>query len=348
MRGPGKRAGVALWGAILGEGRGCAVRKLPSEPPSSEITPEPLYRRRELLKNGVLTAGTAVVVGSGLLSLVGAAPRDAPEEQPLVHAAVPTARGPYDTDEPPTSYQSVTTYNNFYEFGLDKGDPAKKAHTLQTRPWTVSVEGEVAQPRVIDVDTLLQWFTPEERVYRMRCVEAWSMVIPWLGFPLAELIKRLEPTGNAKFVELVTLLDPKQMPGQRSSALEWPYVEGLRMDEAMHPLTLLAVGLYGTVLPNQNGAPLRLVVPWKYGFKGVKSIVTIRFTETQPKTTWALAAPREYGFYANVNPSVNHPRWSQATERRIGELGRRPTLPFNGYAEEVESLYAGLDLRQNF
>ena len=247
-----------------------------------------------------------------------------------------------------TPYQSVTTYNNFYEFGTDYGDGARNAHTLQTRPWTISVEGEVARPQVIDIDTLLGWFTPEQRVYRMRCVEAWSMVIPWLGFPLADLIKRLEPTGNAKFVEFTTLLNPEQMPGQRDPVLKWPYVDGLRMDEAMHPLALIAVGLYGKVLPNQNGAPLRLVVPWKYGFKGVKSIVKIRFTDTQPKTSWALAAPREYGFYANVNPAVDHPRWSQATERRIGDFTRRPTLPFNGYADQVASLYAGMDLRRNF
>ena len=329
------------------------MKKLAPEPPSSEITPESLYlRRREFLKNGVLAAGTAAVVGSGLLWLLGAAPPpDAPDvtdEPPLAQAALPAVAGPYDTDEPPTSLQSVTTYNNYYEFGIDKGDPARNAHTLQTRPWTISVEGEVAEPRVIDIDTLLGWFPLEERVYRMRCVEAWSMVIPWLGFPLADLIRRLEPTGNAKFVELTTLLDTQQMPGERSRILPWPYVEGLRLDEAMHPLTLLAVGLYGKMLPNQNGAPLRLVVPWKYGFKGIKSIVKIRFTDTQPKTTWALAAPNEYGFYANVNPEVDHPRWSQATERRIGELGRRPTLPFNGYAEEVASLYAGMDLRRDF
>jgi sulfoxide reductase catalytic subunit YedY len=327
------------------------MRKLPPQPPSSEITPEALYLgRREFLKNGVLAAGTAAAVGSGLLWLIGKGPPpDPPDEPPPVQeAAVAAARGPHDTDEPLTSYQAVTTYNNYYEFGLDKSDPAQNAHTLQTRPWTISVEGEVAQPRVIDIDTLLQWFTPEERVYRMRCVEAWSMVIPWLGFPLAELIKRLEPTGNAKFVELVTLLDPEQMPGQRARVLPWPYVEGLRLDEALHPLTMLAIGLYGKMLPNQNGAPLRLVVPWKYGFKSVKSIVTIRFTDTQPKTTWALAAPNEYGFYANVNPAVDHPRWSQATERRIGDLGRRRTLPFNGYEEEVASLYAGMDLRKSF
>jgi methionine sulfoxide reductase catalytic subunit len=326
------------------------MRKLAPQPPSSEITPESLYLgRRAFLRNGVLAAGTAAAVGSGLLWLVGQGPPpDAPDEQPPVQAAVAAASGPYDTDEPPTAYQAVTTYNNYYEFGLDKDDPARNAHTLQTQPWTISVEGEVAQPQVIDIDTLLQWFPIEERLYRMRCVEAWSMVIPWQGFPLGELIKRLEPTGNAKFVEFTTLLDPKQMPGQRSRVLPWPYVEGLRLDEAMHPLTLLAVGLYGKVLPNQNGAPLRLVVPWKYGFKGIKSIVKIRFTDTQPKTTWALAAPSEYGFYANVNPAVDHPRWSQGTERRIGDLSRRKTLPFNGYADDVAGLYAGMDLAKFF
>ncbi|HZO25580.1 MAG TPA: protein-methionine-sulfoxide reductase catalytic subunit MsrP [Chloroflexota bacterium] len=328
-----------------------------SQPPSSEITPESLYLgRRELIKNGVLAAGTAAIVGSGLLWLIGNGPppdsiEEAPAQQPVqaaqppapIQVAVPAASGPYTVDEPLTSLKDVTTYNNFYEFGLDKGDPARNAQNLQTRPWTVSIEGEVKQPQVIDIDTLLGWFPHEERIYRMRCVEAWSMVIPWLGFPLADLIKRLEPTGNAKYVELITLQDEKQMPGQRRPVLDWPYVEGLRMDEAMHPLSLMAVGLYGKMLPNQNGAPLRLVVPWKYGFKNGKSIVKIRFTAEQPKTTWALAAPREYGFYANVNPDVDHPRWSQATERRIGELGRRKTLPFNGYAEEVASLYAGMD-----
>jgi methionine sulfoxide reductase catalytic subunit len=330
------------------------VRRVVAEPPSSEITPEALYlRRREFIKNAVLTAGTAAAFGSGLVWLVGQRPPpDPPDQPPLaqVVSAAPetTSPGQYDTDEPMTAYQAVTTYNNYYEFGVDKDEPARNAHTLETRPWTISVEGEVARPQVIDIDTLLQWFTPEQRVYRMRCVEAWSMVIPWLGFPLADLIKRLEPTGNAQFIEFTTLLDPRQMPGQRDPILKWPYVEALRMDEAMHPLTLIAIGLYGKVLPNQNGAPLRLVVPWKYGFKGVKSIVKIRFTDTQPKTTWALAAPSEYGFYANVNPAVDHPRWSQATERRIGDLARRKTLPFNGYADEVAGLYAGMDLRRSF
>src|SRR5215213_419878 len=287
-----------------------------SQPPSHEITPESTFlRRREFLKNGALAVGTAFLVGAGLTQLVGAAPpADVPEEppvqQPQVQPGAPVIAAPttYTVDEPLTPYQSVTTYNNFYEFGLDKGDPAMNAHVLQTRPWTIDVEGEVAKPQTIDIETLLGWFPLEERVYRMRCVEAWSMVIPWHGFPLADLVKRLEPTGNAKYVEFVTLLDPKQMPGQRRPVLEWPYVEGLRLDEALHPLTLMAVGLYGKTLPNQSGAPLRLVVPWKYGFKGIKSIVKITLTATQPKTTWALAAPNEYGFYANVNPSVDPPR----------------------------------------
>jgi sulfoxide reductase catalytic subunit YedY len=261
---------------------------------------------------------------------------------------VPSSLGAFDTDEPRTAFEAVTTYNNFYEFGINKGDPAVLAHTLKPQPWTMEVSGEIAQPRTIDLDDLLAWFPLEERVYRLRCVEGWSMVIPWLGFPLGDLIRRLEPTGNARFVELTSLLDRDQFPGQRSPVLSWPYVEGLRLDEALHPLTLLAVGLYGRMLPNQNGAPLRLVVPWKYGFKGIKSIVKIALTTAQPKNTWQAAVPREYGFYANVNPSVDHPRWSQATERRIGELTRRKTLPFNGYAEQVASLYAGMDLRANF
>jgi sulfoxide reductase catalytic subunit YedY len=342
------------------------MKRLPAEPPSSEITPEQLYlNRREFIKNAALTLGTAGAVGGSLLWLVGQGP---PPEQPDFSSVAPprsalaagddgvtdgllevTSNTKYDTDEPLNSQRDIATYNNFYEFGLEKGDPARNAHTLQIRPWTIQVEGEVARPQTIDIDSLLRWFPLEQRIYRMRCVEAWSMVIPWVGFPLGDLIKRLEPTGNAKYVELTTLNDPEQMPGLRSPVLKWPYVEGLRLDEAMHPLTMLATGFYGSpVLPNQMGAPLRLVVPWKYGFKGVKSIVKIRFTEEQPKNTWQVAAPREYGFYANVNPEVNHPRWSQATERRIGELTRRQTLPFNGYADEVAHLYSGMDLRVNF
>lgn len=336
------------------------MARLPHEPPSSEITPEGLYRgRREFLKNAALFTGTAAALGGGLFALVRKGGRaDAPEPvadvPPLpspngsAGASEPPAKSPYSTDEAATPYKDVTTYNNYYELGLDKSDPAENAATLRPRPWTVQIEGEVAKPRTLDVDTLIQWFSLEERIYRMRCVETWSMVIPWLGFPLAELVKRVEPTSKAKYVAFQTLYDPKQLPGQKSHVLDWPYVEGLRIDEATNPLAMLAVGLYGKPLPGQNGAPLRLVVPWKYGFKGIKSIVKIRFTEEQPGATWNLAAPSEYGFYANVNPEVDHPRWSQAAERRIGELSRRKTLMFNGYAEQVAHLYAGMDLRKNY
>jgi len=252
------------------------------------------------------------------------------------------------TEETQTSFEAISGYNNFYEFGLDKSDPSRNASTLRTRPWTVTIDGECQKPMTVDIDQILRWAPLEERVYRMRCVEAWSMVVPWVGFPLAELLKRVEPKISAKYVAFTTLLDPEQMPGQRRSVLDWPYVEGLRLDEALHPLAILTVGLYGKPLPNQNGAPLRLVVPWKYGFKGIKSIVKIRLTEEQPPTTWNEAASHEYGFYANVNPAVDHPRWSQATERRIGEFQRRPTLPFNGYADQVAHLYAGMDLTAHF
>ncbi len=242
----------------------------------------------------------------------------------------------------------MTAYNNFYEFGTDKEAPALNAVHFRTRPWSLTIVGEVGRPGVYDLEEFIKPHRLEERIYRLRCVEAWSMVIPWVGIPLAEVIKRFEPRFNAKFVEFVALFDPEQMPGQRRKILEWPYVEGLRMDEAMHPLTLLAVGLYGEVLPNQNGAPIRLVVPWKYGFKSIKSIVKLRFVEHQPSTTWNKLAPGEYGFYANVNPQVDHPRWSQRKERRIGEFFRRNTLLFNGYAEEVAQLYAGMDLTKYF
>jgi len=303
--------------------------------PESEVTPERLYlRRREFL-----ALGAAGAVGS---LLPGARALAGPEGEPLAVAS----RSDRADGEKPTPWESITTYNNFYEFGTDKDDPARNAGSLRTRPWTVSIEGEVKKPQAVDIDALLKWFPLEERIYRMRCVEAWSMVIPWVGFPLGELVRRVEPTSRAKYVAFQTLLDPKQMPGQRRAVLEWPYVEGLRMDEAVHPLAMLAVGLYGRVLPNQDGAPIRLVVPWKYGFKGVKSIVRIRFVEQEPQTTWRRMAPNEYGFYANVNPAVDHPRWSQAKERRIGEFFRRPTLPFNGYGAEVAHLYAGLDPRK--
>jgi sulfoxide reductase catalytic subunit YedY len=251
--------------------------------------------------------------------------------------------------EAPNSYEDITSYNNFYEFGTDKSDPKANAGAFKSRPWTVTVDGEAEVKGRFTLEDILKPHALEERIYRFRCVEAWSMVIPWLGFPLGDLIQRFKPTSKAKYVELTTLQDPKQMPGQRYAVLDWPYVEGLRMDEAMHPLTLMVVGLYGKVLPNQNGAPLRLIVPWKYGFKGVKSIVRIRFTERQPRTAWNLAAPQEYGFYANVNPNVDHPRWSQAKERRIGKSLLSPrlnTLMFNGYENEVAHLYKGMDLRK--
>jgi sulfoxide reductase catalytic subunit YedY len=300
------------------------------------VTPEGLYlRRREFLR-----LGAAGAVGALLPAAAAPAP-SGPTGAPLqVAKRVEMAGG-----EQPNQWEQITGYNNFYELGVEKEDPVRNAGSLRTRPWTVSVEGEVKKPQVLDIEALLRMFPLEERIYRMRCVEAWSMVIPWVGFPLGDLIRRVEPTSRAKFVAFQTVLDPEQLPGQRRRVLDWPYVEGLRMDEATHPLTLLSVGLYGRVLPGQNGAPLRLVVPWKYGFKGIKSIVRIRFVERQPPTTWSTMAPNEYGFYANVNPAVDHPRWSQAKERRIGEFFRRQTLPFNGYGAEVAQLYAGLDPR---
>jgi methionine sulfoxide reductase catalytic subunit len=298
----------------------------PPDIPTSEITDETLYwNRRDFLK----VAGFGAAAIGGLL----------PFTRPL---------GTRRDDDKLTPYDDVTGYNNYYEFGTDKGDPAENAKRFRTRPWKIEVAGEVKRPAVYDFDDFLNPFTPAERVYRHRCVEAWSMVVPWLGIPLGAVIDRLEPTSKAKYVEFTTLLDPQQMPGQRRQILDWPYLEALRMDEARHPLALLVTGLYGKPLPNQNGAPLRLVVPWKYGFKGGKSIVKIAFVESQPQTTWNIAAPDEYGFYANVNPDVDHPRWSQARERRVGEFFKRKTLPFNGYADQVASLYAGMDLRRNF
>jgi sulfoxide reductase catalytic subunit YedY len=322
-------------------------------PPDLQPTPEDVYqRRRDFLRNaGVVAAATAVTGGAFWgLSRAGRPTRthrelaevrlaDGGAAPPLTVAR----RGEYVVPEPLTSLEDVTSYNNFYELGLGKGDPAENASALQSRPWTVEVNGLCHAPRTFDLDELLAAFPLEERVYRMRCVEAWSMVIPWLGFPLRALLDRVQPMGSAKFVSFESIHDPAHLPGQRSSVLDWPYVEALRLDEALHPLTLLAAGLYGRALPGQNGAPLRLVVPWKYGFKGIKSIVRITLSEVAPGTTWQLAGPSEYGFYANVNPAVPHPRWSQATERRIGELARRPTLPFNGYADQVAHLYAGLD-----
>lgn len=306
--------------------------------PSSEITPQALYNDRRTF--------LGIAAGVGLAAAAGIIAPSLGRGRGGALGALAGWRGAPDDDL--TKYDDVISYNNFYEFGTGKDDPKKNAGSLRTRPWTVRVDGEVARPANYALEDLVKPHKLQDRTYRMRCVEGWSMVIPWQGFPLADLLKLVEPTGKARFVEFTTLNDPKQMPGQRMDILPWPYVEALRLDEAMHPLTLLATGLYGKSLLNQNGAPLRLVVPWKYGFKGGKSIVRIRLTEKEPRTTWNVAAPSEYGFYANVNPAVDHPRWSQATERRIGEWRRRPTLPFNGYAEEVASLYSGMDLRKNF
>jgi sulfoxide reductase catalytic subunit YedY len=309
---------------------------------SSEITDERQYLDRRTF----IRSASAALAGAAALNLVPGTPGvgDA-----LAQTAIPNLKkGPFNTDEPPNKLEEITGYNNFYEFGLDKGDPARYAGKMKTRPWTVKIDGEVAKPGDYAIDDIMKMFPLEERIYRFRCVEAWSMVIPWVGFPLGDLIKRVEPTSKAKYVAFTTLLRPAEMPGQMGDSLQWPYVEGLRLDEAMHPLTLLSVGLYGKTLVNQNGAPIRLVVPWKYGFKSIKSIVRIRLVEKQPPTSWNIANAREYGFYSNVNPEVDHPRWTQSRERRIGEFFRRPTLMFNGYADQVASLYTGLDLKKNY
>jgi methionine sulfoxide reductase catalytic subunit len=309
---------------------------------ASEITPQNIFeKRRQLIK---LAAMGAFGLSQAQVFSRNAFAQSGPK--------LPAKANPqYFVPDKLTSYKDVTTYNNFYEFGTDKADPARNAHTLKTRPWTVSVEGLVNKPKVWDIDALLKLAPMEERVYRMRCVEGWSMVIPWIGYSLSHLIKASEPQGSAKYIEFITLADPKQMPGLSSRVLKWPYTEGLRLDEAMNPLALLTFGLYGEVLPNQNGAPVRITVPWKYGFKSAKSIVKIRITDQEPATSWKVSAPYEYGFYSNVNPEVNHPRWSQATERRIGAEGgmfapKIKTLPFNGYAEQVAHLYKGMDLRK--
>ena len=305
--------------------------KKPDDIRSSEITSEELYaNRREFLKTaGLLGIAAAAATTAGFAGRTSG------------------KQGPQLKDEL-TPYEDVTTYNNYYEFGTDKADPAENATNFKTKPWTVKVEGLVTKPATYSIEDFIKPSKLEERVYRMRCVEGWSMVIPWMGFPMSDLISRVQPLSSAKYIEFQTLHDPKQMPGQRSSVLSWPYTEGLRLDEAMHPLAIFSVGLYGKTLLPQNGAPLRTVIPWKYGFKATKSIVRIRFTDTQPKTAWNEAASNEYGFYANVNPSVDHPRWSQATERRIGEFRKRPTLMFNGYADQVGRLYTNLDLRRNY
>ncbi len=311
------------------------LKRTHREPPSSEMTPEGLYlnRRHFLAAAGVLGVGLA----SARVLTAG------DREQGIQAPGKPYGLQP---DDKPTTYEDVTSYNNFYEFGTGKDDPKRNAQRFVTKPWTVKVDGLVKKPGDYQLEDFLKPSRIEDRIYRMRCVEAWSMVIPWRGIMLADVIKRAEPTPAAKFVEFMTLHDPKQMPGQNYPVLDWPYMEGLRLDEAMHPLVMLATGVYGRDLPNQNGAPLRLVVPWKYGFKGIKSIVRIRLVAEMPDTAWNMAIPSEYGFYANVNPEVDHPRWSQATERRIGEFRRRRTLPFNGYADEVQSLYSGMDLRK--
>ena len=311
--------------------------KKPTDLSESDVTPYEVYRqRRQFLRSGIAIAGAAF--GAPLLGRDASAAVDLGRVKP----------GLFSTDEEKTPRNDVTGYNNFYEFGVDKSDPARHAHKLVTDPWSVAIAGEVARPGNYTLEDIIKPHTLEERIYRLRCVEGWSMVIPWVGFPLADLLKRFEPTSKAKYVEFETLYDKQQMPGQRRRVLDWPYREGLRMDEAMHPLTLLAVGLYGDVLPNQNGAPIRLVVPWKYGFKSIKSIVKIRLRETQPTSSWTKSAPREYGFYSNVNPNVSHPRWSQKRERRIGEFLKRKTLMFNGYEDQVASLYAGMDLKKYY
>jgi methionine sulfoxide reductase catalytic subunit len=313
--------------------------KRPDDIRPSEITSQSLFRRRrEFLSRSLDVGLTAAAIG--IFGTAATLPRMAQAGTPLTGVS----KSGYTVDEEITPFESATTYNNFYEFGTDKEDPSRNAHTLKPSPWSVIVEGECGKPGVYTLEDILKPHPLEERIYRFRCVEAWSMVVPWVGIPLADVIKRMEPTGNARFVEFTTLLDPEQMPGQRKPILDWPYIEGLRMDEAVHPLTILAVGMYGEVMPNQNGAPLRLIVPWKYGFKSIKSIVKLRFTETQPGSTWNRIAADEYGFYSNVNPERDHPRWTQAKERRLGEFLKRPTLPFNGYADQVASLYAGMDL----
>lgn len=316
--------------------------KKPSDIPTSEITSKDVYLNRRQFLTGSAVAGAAAVTGLGLREI---------GEPSLVAEANAKIDGlqtsPFSTTEKQTPYKDVSNYNNFYEFSTDKYEPAGLARNFKPRPWTVTIDGLVKKKQELDVDAIIKMAAPEERIYRHRCVEGWSIVVPWIGFSLSELIKRAEPLGKAKFVEFTTLNDPKQMPGQRVPVLKWPYVEGLRMDEAMHPLALLCFGMYGELLPNQNGAPLRITIPWKYGFKSAKSIVRIRFTEGQPMNSWQLSAANEYGFYSNVNPNVDHPRWSQAKERRLGEFFKRPTLMFNGY-DQVAGLYSGMDLKKNF
>ncbi|MFK7896188.1 MAG: protein-methionine-sulfoxide reductase catalytic subunit MsrP [Myxococcota bacterium] len=318
--------------------------------PSSEITDETSFlNRRALTRRSVLRLGATAALGSALAGCPDAQEAEAAgvnRDDLAKLLGVTPAPPEFKTDDPQSTYEDATTYNNFYEFGTGKKDPARNAHTLKPKPWSVVVDGECDKPGTVPLETMLLPHTLEERIYRFRCVEAWSMVVPWVGIPLGDVLKRFQPNSKARYVGFETLVDREQMPGQRRSVISWPYREGLRMDEAMHPLAILAVGMYGRELPNQNGAPLRLIVPWKYGFKSIKSIVRIHFSETQPKASWNELQASEYGFYANVNPEVSHPRWSQARERKLGDFRKRPTLPFNGYADQVASLYAGMDLKR--
>lgn len=311
--------------------------------PSSEITPKSVYLNRRKFLAGAALAGAAVAAGFGLREIASPATS--------AHAGNKIGginKSSFSTTEAITPYKDVTNYNNYYEFSTDKYGPAELAKNFRTRPWKVKIDGLVTKKQELDIDSIIKFAAPEERIYRHRCVEGWSIVVPWVGFSLNELVKRAQPLSKAKFVEFTTIYDPRQMPGQQGRVLQWPYVEGLRLDEAMHPLALLCFGMYGEDLPNQDGAPLRIVVPWKYGFKSAKAVVRVQFVEKQPINTWNLSAPNEYGFYSNVNPDVDHPRWSQKTERRLGEFRKRPTLMFNGYADKVASLYSGMDLKRNF
>jgi len=317
------------------------IRKQP-EMKWSEVTPKALWLNRRRFLAGAAAAGGAVAAGSRLWDMLNPAPTRAGDKLAGV------VKGPFSSDEKPNPSRDVTTYNNYYEFGTSKEDPAVNARNFRTSPWAVSVEGEVKKPRNLDMAEIMKLAPLEERIYRLRCVEAWSVVVPWIGIPFNVLVKLAEPTPKAKYVAFETYYTPQQMPLGRYAGIDLPYVEGLRLDEAMHPLTLLTVGMYGETLPPQNGAPVRIVAPWKYGFKSIKSLARIRFVKDQPPTTWSLTNPREYGFYSNVNPTVDHPRWSQATERRLGEFRKRPTLMFNGYADQVASLYSGLDLRKYY
>ena len=321
----------------------------PDDIESSEITDEAVYLdRRRFMRGaaGLTTVSALAAAAPGLLPrAVSALTTDTAAKGDVLRGVVD---GPFSTDEDPTSYKDVTRYNNFYEFGTGKRDPATHSGRFKPQPWKVKILGECEKPGEYDLDDIIKQHTLEERIYRLRCVEAWSMVVPWVGVPLGPVLERFQPTSKAKYVAFRTVFRPTEMPGQQRGFLDWPYVEGLRIDEAMNPLTLLSVGMYGRVLPNQNGAPIRLVVPWKYGFKSIKSIATIRFTEEQPPITWNLQAPGEYGFYSNVNPEVDHPRWSQRRERRIGDVLKRETLAFNGYGEQVASMYSGMDMRKNF